>query len=288
VRALVTGANGFVGSALMRAAAIAGFEAAAVTRRDTDYSPRSVAALMDSSRADVVFHSAGSASVAASIADPASDFASSVTLTEQLLEGIRLSGCRPRIAVISSAAVYGNPVSLPVGEDAPVAPISPYGHHKAMCEQLLREYAVSYGMPGLALRAFSLFGAGQARLLAWEIYRQTKDSASVVLRGTGDEERDYLHVDDFAALAWRCASAAREPMTVLNLASGSSIRARDLAQKIGAALGVASRLRCENRPSAGDPAIWRADIRRLRGLLGELRLPPFEERLRQVVDEWAQ
>src|SRR5258706_2499172 len=200
-RALVTGANGFVGSALLRAAPAAGIEARPITRRDTDYSPRSIAALVDEARADFVFHGAGSASVAASMQDPAADFASSVALFERVLEGVRLSGRRPRVIFPSSAAVYGDALQQPIGEEASLAPISAYGFHKVMCERLAAEYAACFGVPAVVLRIFSLFGSAQRRLLVWELFRQFRESPEVALAGTGDEERDYLHVDDCGALA---------------------------------------------------------------------------------------
>ena len=287
LRALVTGGNGFIGSALLRAAPAARIQASGLVRGNTDYTPSGVAARVDATQADIVIHAAGSASVAASVADPAADYQNSVALTQLRLEGVRRSGRLPRVVIVSSAAVYGNPQRQPVGEDAVAAPISPYGRHKVQCEALLREYALAHGVPGLALRPFSLFGAGQKRLLVWELFRQHREAAEVVLRGSGDEERDYLHVDDFAALAWRCASTVRETWTELNVASGASICVRELAVKIGGLLGTVRPLRCENRANTGDPTIWRADIGRLGALLGELHLPAFEERLGEVLGEWA-
>jgi hypothetical protein len=81
---------------------------------------------------DVVFHAAGSASVGASMSDPVSDYNASVGTWAALLEGIRQSALKPRIFFPSSAAVYGNPATLPVSEDAALAPISPYGHNKVI------------------------------------------------------------------------------------------------------------------------------------------------------------
>jgi len=286
VRALVTGASGFVGRALLCAARAARIEARGIARRE-DLAPGVIAALVNATRVETVFHAAGPASVAASVADPAADFRGSVLLTERVLEGIRRSRSRPRIVIVSSAAVYGNPARLPVPEHAPLEPISPYGRHKAMCEQLLRAYGRRDEIPGLALRAFSLFGADQRRLLLWELYEQHRSAAVIRLKGTGEEERDYLHIDDFAALAWRCLRTVREPLATLNLASGNSIRILDLARQIGVAMGIDKPVECEHRHNAGDPMVWRADITRLRAQLGTLRLPPFEARLRQVLAEWA-
>ncbi len=287
MRALVTGANGFVGSALVRAAKAAGIEATAVTRRDTDYTPVSIASLVDATRADFVFHGAGSASVAASMQDPATDFASSVVLFERVLEGVRLSSRRPRVIFPSSAAVYGNAMRQPIEEEAALAPISAYGFHKVMCERLAAEYAACFGIPALAVRIFSLFGSGQRRLLVWELFRQYRESAEVALAGTGDEERDYLHVDDCAAMVWRCALSVERDFIAINMASGKSIRVADLARHMGTALSSAKQVLCRGQRNAGDPVRWRADVTRLRTLAPGGAAPDLDMRLREVLAAWS-
>lgn len=287
MRALVTGASGFVGAAMCRAALRASMDVTGVTRATCDYSPQAVASLVDATGADFVFHAAGAASVAGSMSEPGVDFAASVALLESVLEGLRRSTRRPRMVYPSSAAVYGNPKVLPVSEDSPLAPISAYGYHKAMCELLVREYADCFGIPGMIARPFSLFGESQRRLLVWEIFRQYHSGARVELFGTGDEERDYLHVDDFADLAWACAMSTTRPCEVVNLASGVSIRVLDLARRVGDALGSGKPVSCKGQPSAGDPAVWRADVGRLRELCPKVSLPDFDGRLGQVLGDWS-
>lgn len=288
MKAIVTGASGFVGAAMLRAAARAGIEAIGISRPGFDYSPRSVASLVDVSSADFVFHAAGTASVARSMSDPGADFAASAVLLESVLEGLRASSRRPRIIYPSSAAVYGNPEVLPVAEDSRIAPISAYGYHKAICETLVQEYAQCFGIPGFVARPFSLFGEEQRRLLVWEIFRQYRNEPGVELSGTGNEERDYLHVDDFADLVWACAIRAVRPFEVLNIASGDSIRVADLAGRIGRLLRSSKRVACKGIPSHGDPAVWRADVRRLRALCAEPGVVDFDGRLGQVLGTWSQ
>lgn len=293
LRAIVTGADGFIGSALLRAAPAAGVSARGVARRaaagilDTDYTPGSLATIIDASGASMVVHAAGPASVAASMADPGADFSASVVLTAHVLEAARRSASRPRVLLVSSAAVYGNPATLPVAEHAPVAPISAYGFHKAACEQLVREYASCFEVDGAALRVFSVFGEAQRRLLVWELVQRHREAPQVELVGTGDEERDYLHVDDLAMLLWRCAKAGLGGGAVVNLASGTSIRVRELAERIGAALGSNKRIVCLGKRNPVDPVAWRADVSMLHGLIGDPGLPSLEQRLQQVVEDWS-
>src|SRR5262249_52544890 len=113
------------------------------------------------------------------------------------LDSVRRSGLKPIVFFPSSAAVYGNPEKLPVTEDANLAPISPYGFHKAACELLATEYSECFGLDIIIARFFSTFGEGQRRLLIWELYRQlAAPGDAVVLNGTGKESRDYLEVTD--------------------------------------------------------------------------------------------
>lgn len=282
-----------MGASLVRTARAAGLSATGIGRRACDgvratgYTPQEIAALIDASGADFIAHAAGPASVAASMDDTAADFAGSVELFLQVLEGVRLSSRRPRVVYLSSAAVYGNPERLPVTEDAPRVPVSAYGYHKLVCEMLAENYAVCFGVPGLVVRLFSVFGEDQRRLLVWELFRQYREVAELVLAGTGEEERDYLHVDDLAALVWRCAQSALEPFVSLNIAGGVSIRVADLAQHIGDALGQRKPVVCHGQRNPGDPAIWRADVTRMRELAGPDCSPGFDARLRQVLAAWS-
>ena len=295
-RALVTGANGFVGSALARAARAQGWSVTALVRRPVpglagvracDYSTSSLAEALKETKPEFIAHAAGSASVAGSLEDPAADFTSSVALTQRLLEAIRQSGVRAKLVFMSSAAVYGNPASLPIAETAPPAPISPYGFHKLACERLVEEYAACFGQAALCARAFSLLGEGQRRLLVWDIFRKASAGGPVVLAGTGDESRDYLHIDDFARLLWQAAAAQRGSFGILNIASGRAIRVREVAESVFTFTGTQGTPRFSGEARAGDPKEWRADTSRLGQLVGPAALPTFEQRLEQVVRAWS-
>ena len=85
----------------------------------------------------------------------------------------------------ASAAVYGNPSTLPVNETAELRPISPYGFHKIACELLAREAAQCFDQDVLICRFFSVFGRKQHRLLVWELYQQLVGSDDAIsLDGT--------------------------------------------------------------------------------------------------------
>lgn len=302
MKILVTGSGGFVGGSFGRFASRAGHELLGVGRASqpevgwpgrhaqADVSSSDLADLMAEFAPDVLLHAAGTASVGASLARPLDDLRASVLTWANVLDSVRRSGARPLVVFPSSAAVYGDADALPVSESAPARPISPYGFHKAACELLAREHAECFGMRVLVCRLFSLFGEAQRRLLVWELYRQLEGAEAFVrLEGTGDETRDYLHVDDAAAALLEFASSLSEERggcAVVNVASGEETRVLDLAEQLRALVAPAKEIRCLGHARAGDPRRWRADTSLLRSLAPRWRPRPFAERLWQCVAAW--
>ncbi len=104
---------------------------------------------------DAVIHCAGSGLVGYSFEHPRNDFLGNVLSTLDVLEFARLRADRVRVAVPSSAAVYGAVAQYPITEDTPLSPISPYGVHKVMAEDLCRSYAAFWQVPVCIVRLFS-------------------------------------------------------------------------------------------------------------------------------------
>ena len=163
MRWLITGGNGFLGFSVADYLVRAGNSVTGLTRRAQlpnwfrrlEY-PSSVEGLADVIRREnpnCVLHAAGSASVGDSWETPARDFVDSVVAWQVLLEATRQSELKPKLFLLSSAAVFGNPDRLPIAEDAMRQPISPYGFHKLLCEQLAEEYAIPVGDAGRHLPA---------------------------------------------------------------------------------------------------------------------------------------
>jgi nucleoside-diphosphate-sugar epimerase len=239
---------------------------------------------------DLLLQAAGSASVAASIADPIGDFrATAVTLTN-VLDGVRRSGCEPLVVFPSSAAVYGNPASLPVAEDAECAPISPYGFHKLSCETFAREYAVCFGVSTVVCRLFSVFGPRQRRLLVSELYEKFAGGAETVeLQGTGKETRDFIHIDDLSrAMLLLTPVAPRRACTVLNTAAGVETPVFTLAETIRLLVAPEKKITARGIARPGDPARWCADISRLRALIPEWQPGTLAAGLEATIREWRE
>ncbi len=177
---MVTGANGFIGEAVARCARRSNWDVGEIMRSGASahvivgqsYASQDIARAAEAFRPDAIVHCAGASSPLRSISAPAANYADTVGPFAALLEGLRMASVRPRILLVSSAAVYGNPRVLPVDEDAEPAPISPYGEHKLVCERLARDFSEEMGASVTSARVFSTFGERQRRLLVWDLFEK--------------------------------------------------------------------------------------------------------------------
>ena len=286
MRLLITGISGFIGGSVGRYAERAGHEVRGAGRSTT----ADLTHLIRHFQPHVLLNAAGTASVGASIENPLNDFAGSVQTCADVLDAVRRSGAKPLVVIPSSAAVYGNPASLPVAEDVSLQPISPYGFHKAACELLAREYAECFGLKVMICRFFSVYGAAQRRLLVWELYQQLAGPEKIAwLDGTGEETRDFLFIDDLAAalfgLVDEFESSEREPL-VVNVASGSETGVLSLAEMIRDLVAPDKEIRCRGNLRKNDPLRWRADINRLQTMLPSWQPRALADGLALCVDAW--
>src|SRR5258708_26997334 len=214
----ITGANGFIGRYLARELADAGHAVHGIGHGALEESDRLRFGLQTWLNGEIdaanlsalaagcglpskVFHLAGGSSVGLSIAQPFEDFSRTVATTARLLEWLRGSASESLVIVASSAAVYGADHAGPIPENARVAPMSPYGQHKLMMEQLCQSYAVTFGLRSTVARLFSVYGPHLRKQLLWDICSQLEqDGRTLVLGGTGAEIRDWTDVRDVARL----------------------------------------------------------------------------------------
>lgn len=224
---------------------------------------------VEEARPDLVIHGAGRASVPLSMSDPATDFQSGPVAAFALLDALRRHAPECRFIHLSSAAVYGNPGSLPVAEDAERRPLSPYGFHKRVNEDLCREFAQVYGMRTISARLFSAYGEGLRRQVMWDVCRKAHSGEKVRLQGTGEETRDFLHAKDIAAGLEAIAENAENAEMdggACNLASGEETRIADLADILMKGMGRQDAPEFDGRVPEGNPLQWQADISRVRTL----------------------
>ena len=308
MKLLITGSRGFIGGSFGRYAAKLGHQVVGTGRGfkpgdawphryvQSDLSPSHIAGIIQEFEPDALLHAAGPASVSASLTDPVIDLEGTAGTSSNVLEGIRRSGCKPLLVMASSAAVYGNPNELPVNEDAPVQPISPYGYHKAIGELLSREYAECFGLDVIVCRFFSVFGVTQRRLLVWELYKQLAGPGDTAwLEGTGSESRDFLQVDDAAAAVLELANARvalpTNTCTMVNVGSGVETSVITLAQQLRDLIAPHKEIYCRGVRRQNDPLRWCADVSRLRSLRPEWQPKPSMRRWRSALkagsDRWT-
>lgn len=211
-------------------------------------------------------HCAGRASVPLSMDDPASDFRDNTVLTFEVLDALRRFAPRCRFILLSSAAVYGNPESLPISESHQPAPLSPYGFHKWQCELLCQEFSRIYDLATASVRIFSAYGPGLQRQVIWDICHKALVGAPLCLRGTGHESRDFIHATDIARALRTVVEKADCRGECYNLASGNEVTIGELARQLMKALGLGISAEFDGQASPGVPLCWRADISKIAAL----------------------
>jgi UDP-glucose 4-epimerase len=260
--ALVTGGTGFLGTAIVRALREAG-TTVTIAGTSVESDPLTAERIATLPPVDLVVHCAGGSSVAASVADPQSDFDKTVPPLEALLEHVHRTMPTARFVLLSSAAVYGNAEKVPIDEASPLAPVSPYGVHKQRCEELCRSFG-AHGIASAILRVFSVYGPGLRKQLLWDACTKARAGGGT-FGGTGDEERDWLHVDDAVALVLVAANHTSTDVPVFNGGSGVGARVRDVVGQIFEELGAGTPV-FNGQSRAGDPLRYIADITRATSL----------------------
>lgn len=280
----VTGASGFVGRYVARRFADAGWSVAGLGRRAWGAEERErwgVGAWIESDVDRValdglaaeaglphcVFHAAGGASVGRSIEAPHDDHEDSVSTTSCVLGYLRRHVPDAAFILPSSAAVYGAAPPGPIVEDAPLRPVSPYGRHKRMAEDLCEAASRESGLNITVIRYFSVYGPELRKQLLWDLAQKALlTDGPVELFGTGEETRDMLHAADAASLALCAAKQVGPGLTVINGGSGVATPVREIAETLVGCLGLQAALRFNGEAREGDPKHFQADIGRARAL----------------------
>jgi nucleoside-diphosphate-sugar epimerase len=298
IKIIITGASGFIGGSLCDIYHKNGINILGLTidtpncsiyqfpYKIIEYKPNVITKLIKEFNPEIIIHAAGSSSVQLSLSEPNLNFSSQVILLNNLLEGVRISNSNLKVIFLSSAAVYGNPNELPIKEETILKPISPYGYDKLICEILLEKYSNNFKIPATIVRLFSVFGEKQKRLLIWEIYKQIKLGNIIELRGSGNESRDYLHIEDIANSLLHIILKDNCHFNVYNLANGEEIFIKDIVRNILNILDINIPVLFKGEVIEGDPLNWCADISRYKLLSGANNDFSFTERLRQLINSW--
>lgn len=265
---LVTGGAGYIGRHICRALGNAKVVALDDLRNTSRSAlPPGVAlleeelskAVVDWDRVEAVIHCAGSSDVAQSVREPGLYWRNNLAAAASFFEGTR----GKKVVVSSTAAVYGEPVSLPISEDHLKIPTNPYGHTKLALEQLLRDYGVRLTV----LRYFNAAGEDEDHRvethLVPNVVRAALSGEPVTVYGDGKNVRDYVHVDDLA----RAHVLALETPGTYNLGSGSGSTVLEVIETARRVTG--RKIDVVFQPARpGDPKSLVADISRARRVLG--------------------
>jgi len=276
--ALITGARGFVGRHLAytlhhQGLQVCGIGHGAWTESDRatcgvsywlngDVTKRNMDIVQsDMCTPDVVFHLAGGSSVGLSLLAPEEDFRRSVLSAAELLEWARLAAPDARLVLASSAAVYGAGHSRVIRETDKLRPYSPYGYHKRIAEELFESYGKNFGLNVSSVRMFSVYGSELRKQLLWDACcRLANDSTHLVLGGSGDEVRDWLHVSDAVDFLSMVASRASNDGFVVNGGTGVAVTVRQVAEQLCGAWGIDTQLEFSGKSRPGDPQYLVANI----------------------------
>lgn len=211
--------------------------------------------------AEVVFHLAASVGNKRSIDHPITDAEINVIGTLQVLEAARKAGTR-KIVASSSAGIFGELKTLPIREDHPVEPDSPYGSTKLCEEKLCLAYAKLYEIEAVCLRYFNVYGPNQ-RFDAYgnviPIFAfQMLGGRTLTIFGDGEQTRDFINVRDVVQANLK-AGESRGVSGAFNLGSGSRITINDLVKLLKNASGIEPEV-VHGPPRPGDVRHSLADI----------------------------
>ncbi|MPZ41234.1 MAG: UDP-glucose 4-epimerase GalE [Rhizobiales bacterium] len=298
---LVTGGAGYIGSHMVHMLADAGERVVVLDNLSTGFEwsmPKGVplvigetgdqsrvAALIAEHQVDAIIHFAASIVVPDSVRDPLGYYRNNTMNSRALLEVAVNSGVRQFI-FSSTAAVYGNPEKSPVGEDATLAPMSPYGSSKLMTEVMLKDVGVAYGMKYVILRYFNVAGAdpalrtGQSTLGATHLIKVAVEAAlgmraKLDIYGTdyntpdGTCVRDYIHVMDLANAHMAALTHLRGggDSATFNCGYGHGYSVLEVVEAVKRVSGRDFHVELGPR-RPGDPAMIVADSARIRAQLG--------------------
>lgn len=200
-----------------------------------------------------VLHLAAQVSVPVSIQQPVHSHSVNVAGYLNVLNAARLAGIK-RVVHASSAAVYGVSVVLPLTEESPVAPLSPYGLEKLVTDQYAHLFGELYGVSTLGLRYFNVYGPRQdprspysgviSKFAAWAI----QDSPFTIY-GDGLQTRDFIYVEDVVRV--NVAALQSTARGIMNVATGHSVTLLEMAQVFAAC--VSHPIEVQHEPArAGD------------------------------------
>ena len=311
MRALITGINGFVGGHLAEHLLAAtdwqlwgaGREPALslatlhgrVTPVSVDLMDTSkVRQMMDAIRPDVVFHLAAQAHPPTSFRDPAGTLTTNILMQLNLFEAIRDEQLDPTILVVGTGEEYGavRPDEIPVDEDTPLRPVSPYAVSKVAQDMLAYQYHVAHHLKTIRVRPFNHTGPRQEeRYVATEFAQQIArieagHQPPIVMVGNLEAQRDFTDVRDMAR-AYQLAVERGEPGAVYNIGSSRPVAISSILDILVGLSQVSIDVRHDpQRMRPADVPVIACDATRFRRQTSWEPQIPLEQTLRDILDDF--
>lgn len=271
---LITGINGFLGTHAYSYYSERGFEVYGIDHNGSDKKNTIVNEVTYDCinsfniKFDYILHFAGSGTVKEAHINPDKEKANTVSSTKSILEYMVKQNRNSKLIFSSSAAVYGNSYTRLISEEDYKEPISIYGEHKILCENLCNEYATKYNLNISIIRYFSVYGEGIRKQLLWDFCNTVKTNFNnLVINcfGTGKEKRDFIHVKD-AILLSALIFEKNEGFNIYNGGTGIETKVEDIMRKICFNLNYKGKLNFTSKQSSEDPQSITANISKIKNL----------------------
>jgi GDP-4-dehydro-6-deoxy-D-mannose reductase len=307
MRALITGINGFVGSHLAEHLLAEGWEVWGTGTQPVSRSVPDVAyvvanleqreearAALERSRPDAVFHLAGQAFVPRSFEDPAGTLATNIFAQLNIFLGLIALDLPATVLVAGSNEIYGQiqPADLPVNEDTPLRPVSPYAVSKATQDLLAFQYHISHGLRVVRARPFNHIGPRQNERFAVSSFArqiariEADQQPPSLLVGNLSAERDFTDVRDMVR-AYRLAVLRGTPGQAYNIGAGRAVSMRSVLDTLIAQSPCAIDVRLDPaRMRPADIPTVVCDATRFRAATGWRPSISLEQTLADVLDDW--
>jgi len=208
---------------------------------------------------DIIVHCGGSGSVGFSWENPYEDFQRSVQSTLSILEYIRLQNVECKFIYPSSPAVQGNLGHVQIEESMVSIPVSPYGFHKKIAEEICLSYHNNFKIEIGIIRYFSIYGDGLQKQLLWDACKRIENSDDAIFFGTGNETRDWIHVSDAATLMF-IFSDQLTGFQVVNGGTGEGVTISRVLDQIREYFNMSKEINFNGIVKEGDPIHFWADI----------------------------
>jgi UDP-glucose 4-epimerase len=214
-----------------------------------------------------VFHLAANSYIPPSVVNPAFDFHANLQNTFALLEALRQTPNAPGLVNVSSAAVYGNPVRLPIRETDATIPIAPYGVSKLAGERYVAVYSHLYGIRAVSVRLFSIYGPRQRKQVVYDLFCKLRANPKrLEILGDGSQARDFTYVLDVVQALVLVATVAPNRGEVYNVASGTTHTIAELVEACCRVAGLRPEIVYTGQIRPGDAEKWAVDISLLKQL----------------------